>query len=57
MCHQITCPTCSKPTWEGCGEHIEYALKGVPLNERCTCPRSAPKTVSEPANPKGPHTS
>ena len=57
MCHQITCPTCNKPTWEGCGEHIEYALKGVPLNERCTCPRSAPKNSSKPANPKGPHTS
>ena len=39
MCHQITCATCNKPTWEGCGQHIEYALKGVPLNERCTCPR------------------
>ena len=42
MCHQITCATCHKPTWEGCGEHIEYALKGVPPNERCTCPRSKP---------------
>ena len=39
MCHQITCATCNKPTWEGCGEHIEYALKGVPVTERCTCPR------------------
>ena len=42
MCHEIACATCGKPTWEGCGEHIEYALKHVPLNERCTCPRSKP---------------
>jgi hypothetical protein len=50
MCHQITCATCNKPTWEGCGEHIEHALKGVPLNERCTCARdhvkAAPNTKS-----------
>jgi hypothetical protein len=26
-----------KPTWEGCGEHIEDALAGVPMDERCTC--------------------
>jgi len=45
MCHQITCATCNKPTWEGCGEHIEYALKGVPLNERCTCPRDKVKAA------------
>ena len=45
MCHQITCATCNKPTWEGCGEHIEYALKGVPLNERCSCPRDQVKAA------------
>ena len=39
MCHELACARCGKPTWEGCGEHIEYALKGVPLDERCTCPR------------------
>jgi hypothetical protein len=50
MCHEIACATCHKPTWEGCGEHIEYALKGVPLDERCTCPRSKP---SDPKEQKG----
>jgi hypothetical protein len=51
MCHQITCATCNKPTWEGCGEHIEYALKGVPLNERCTCPRDQVKAASTTKSP------
>lgn len=37
MCHRITCPICGKPTWEGCGEHIEFALDGVPLADRCHC--------------------
>ncbi len=37
MCHLITCPTCGKPTWEGCGQHIDQALNGVPQAERCHC--------------------
>jgi hypothetical protein len=50
MCHEIACARCGKPTWEGCGQHIEHALKGVPLNERCTCPRPDP---NDPQNQKG----
>lgn len=30
MCSRATCRKCAKPTWKGCGEHIEQALKGVP---------------------------
>jgi hypothetical protein len=33
MCHEIACATCGKPTWEGCGEHIEYALKQLATTE------------------------
>lgn len=39
MCRKVTCDKCNKPTWAGCGEHIEEALKDVPPAERCTCPR------------------
>lgn len=39
MCTKITCETCSKPTWKGCGEHIEEALGDVTPTDRCTCPR------------------
>ena len=35
MCHKVTCPTCQKATWVGCGLHIESALQNVPLNDRC----------------------
>lgn len=35
MCHQVTCKLCAKPTWAGCGSHIEYALAGVPKGQRC----------------------
>ena len=30
MCHKTTCRKCGKPSWAGCGQHIESALKGVP---------------------------
>ena len=43
MCKKVTCDTCPKPTWQGCGEHIEDALKDVPTSERCTCPREEEK--------------
>lgn len=45
MCQKISCPHCGKPTWTGCGKHIEEALKGVPSDQRCTCP--PPKSLSE----------
>ncbi len=37
MCHKITCDVCGKPTWEGCGDHIEHALQGVAVADRCHC--------------------
>lgn len=39
MCTKISCDTCGKPTWKGCGEHIEEALAGVAREDRCVCPR------------------
>ncbi|CAF4394276.1 unnamed protein product, partial [Rotaria sordida] len=29
------CNKCGKPTWKGCGQHIEQALRDVPKDERC----------------------
>ena len=37
MCSKVMCRNCNKPTWSGCGEHIEEALVGVALEDRCTC--------------------
>lgn len=49
MCQKVTCAQCGKPTWKGCGEHIEEALAGVPVSQRCTCPREgAAVQVSRP---------
>ncbi|WP_344736748.1 hypothetical protein [Microbacterium awajiense] len=35
MCQAVTCKTCGKTTWAGCGQHIDQALAGVPASQRC----------------------
>ncbi|MEZ4339155.1 MAG: hypothetical protein R3B82_21250 [Sandaracinaceae bacterium] len=37
MCVRVTCPQCSKPTYAGCGAHVEAVLGNVPKSERCRC--------------------
>lgn len=35
MCRRVTCEICSKPTWAGCGAHVEAVLGDVPMADRC----------------------
>ena len=35
MCSKVICRQCKKPTWSGCGEHIEEALAGIAEADRC----------------------
>lgn len=35
MCEKVTCRKCNKPTWAGCGEHVEQALAGIAIADRC----------------------
>lgn len=37
MCHRVTCRTCGKPSYAGCGMHIEQVLGDVPRDRRCRC--------------------
>jgi hypothetical protein len=37
MCRQVTCRKCNRPTWKGCGAHVEQVLRDVPASERCHC--------------------
>lgn len=37
MCRRVQCESCGKPTFAGCGMHIEQVLAGVPVEERCNC--------------------
>jgi hypothetical protein len=37
MCQRVTCPTCGKPGFVGCGRHVEQVLADVPADQRCKC--------------------
>jgi hypothetical protein len=45
MCQRVNCERCGKPTWTGCGKHVEEALAGVPNDQRCQCPKQEPRSV------------
>lgn len=37
MCRRVDCRRCGKPTYAGCGQHVEQVLAGVPKSQRCDC--------------------
>jgi hypothetical protein len=37
MCQRTTCRDCGKPSFTGCGRHVESVLGDVPATERCRC--------------------
>jgi hypothetical protein len=37
MCRRVTCDRCGKPTWAGCGAHVEQVLGDVAAKDRCAC--------------------
>jgi len=37
MCQRVTCSSCGKPTFAGCGRHVEAVLGDVPRDRRCAC--------------------
>jgi hypothetical protein len=37
MCRQVSCKTCKKATWSGCGNHKNEVLRGIPKNHCCSC--------------------
>lgn len=41
MCQRVSCPKCSRPTYAGCGAHVEQVLGDVPRTARCTCRETA----------------
>ncbi|MDA3010644.1 MAG: hypothetical protein O2886_08015 [Actinomycetota bacterium] len=41
MCRQITCKSCGKASWAGCGMHVEQVLGHLPESDRCSCSSDA----------------
>jgi hypothetical protein len=43
MCRRVDCPKCGRPTFAGCGLHVEQVLGNVPPDQRCRCREEKPK--------------
>ncbi|MFE1319579.1 hypothetical protein [Kitasatospora phosalacinea] len=41
MCRRVTCKSCGKPSFAGCGMHVEQVLAEVPKSQRCSCATDA----------------
>ncbi|WP_033216513.1 hypothetical protein [Kitasatospora phosalacinea] len=41
MCRRVTCKSCGRPSFAGCGMHVEQVLAGVPKSQRCSCAADA----------------
>jgi hypothetical protein len=41
MCRRIECERCGKPSFAGCGMHVEQVLQDVAPAERCRCDEQA----------------
>lgn len=37
MCRAVRCRKCGRPTWKGCGAHVDQVLRDVPPTDRCHC--------------------
>ena len=52
MCRRVTCERCGKPTFAGCGAHVEQVLAGVPEADRCACRKKAAPANDPKEKPK-----
>jgi hypothetical protein len=50
MCQRIACAECKKPTYAGCGRHIEAVLGDVPPEARCVCRTALKQAVKGEAS-------
>lgn len=49
MCRPITCRTCGKTTWAGCGQHVAMVKAGVPSGEWCNGQHTSAETQAAKA--------
>jgi hypothetical protein len=49
MCRRVQCEACQKPTYVGCGRHVEQVLGNVADTERCHC-RQLASVLSNSSN-------
>lgn len=51
MCRRTTCGSCGKPTFAGCGMHVEQVLGDVPRDARCKCREEKATDKPKPHEP------
>ena len=51
MCMRTGCQQCGKPSFAGCGLHIEQVLRDVPAERRCRCAQDASASAAPPHLP------
>ena len=51
MCSRIQCEKCGKPSFVGCGMHVEQVLGDVPPADRCACRAQAKASNAAPSKP------
>jgi hypothetical protein len=52
MCQRVECPKCGRPTFVGCGLHVEQVLGNVPKDQRCQGHPPASPAADKPADDK-----
>lgn len=50
---RINCPVCGKPSFSGCGAHVEMVLGDVPREKRCRCREDRAKEAAKERRPAG----
>ncbi len=45
MCRPVTCETCGKTTWAGCGQHVAQVKATVPSSQWCPGHSQAARSV------------
>lgn len=51
MCRRVDCSKCGKPTFAGCGMHVEAVLGDVRPENRCHCKEEARSAKPGDAEP------
>ena len=52
MCRRVNCTSCGRPTYAGCGAHVEQVLADVPTTERCRCRETKQAPEPQPKLPQ-----
>ncbi len=52
MCQRVECKKCGKPTYAGCGAHVEDVLGDVPQADRCRCREKPARDPGRPGERK-----